>query len=94
MGDWRGTWAARGQRIAAAPLAPAVAGALLGVLAVAGTLARAAGTAAAPGPTRLALVLAALATTMPLGLLWAQARPWPPRRSPPRPWSRSRPSTR
>jgi signal transduction histidine kinase len=72
VGDWRGSWAARGQRIAAAPLAPAVAGALLGALAVAGTLARAAGTAAAPGPTRLALVLAALATTVPLGLLWAR----------------------
>jgi signal transduction histidine kinase len=72
VGDWRGTWAARGQRIAAAPLAPAVAGALLGALAVAGTLTRAAGTAAAPGPTRLALVLAALATTVPLGLLWAR----------------------
>jgi signal transduction histidine kinase len=72
VGDWRGTWAARGQRIAAAPLAPAVAGALLGVLAVAGTLTRAAGTAAAPGPTGLALVLAALATTVPLGLLWAR----------------------
>src|SRR6266851_5159275 len=72
VGDWRGIWAARGQRIAAAPLAPAVAGALLGVLAVAGTLTRAAGTAAAPGPTRLALVLAALATTVPLGLLWAR----------------------
>jgi signal transduction histidine kinase len=42
------------------------------VLAVAGTLTRAAGTAAAPGPTRLALVLAALATTVPLGLLWAR----------------------
>ena len=72
MGDWRGRLAGRGQRIAAAPLAPAVAGALLGVLAVAETLARGAGTAAAPGPTRLALVLAALATTVPLGLLWAR----------------------
>ncbi len=72
VGDGRGSWAARGQRIAAAPLAPAIAGALLGVLAVAETLTRAAGTAAAPGPTRLALVLAALATTVPLGLLWAR----------------------
>jgi len=71
VGDGRGSWAARGQRIAAAPLAPAIAGALLGVLAVAETLTRAAGTAA-PGPTRPALVLAALATTVPLGLLWAR----------------------
>jgi signal transduction histidine kinase len=72
VGDWRGRLAGRGQRIAAAPLAPAVAGALLGVLAVAETLARGVGTAGAPGPTRLALVLAALATTVPLGLLWAR----------------------
>ncbi len=49
VGDWRGSWAGRGQRIAAAPLAPAMAGALLGVLAVAETLARAAGTRR-PGP--------------------------------------------
>jgi signal transduction histidine kinase len=72
VGEWRGTWAARGQRIAAAPLAPVVAGALLGVLAVAETLTRAIGSAAAPGPTWLALVVAALATTVPLGLLWAR----------------------
>ena len=72
MGDWYGGWAGRGRRIAAAPLTPAVSGALLGILAVAETLARAAGTGVAPGPTRLALVLAALATTVPLGLLWAR----------------------
>ena len=72
MGDWYGGWTGRGRRIAAAPLAPAVAGALLGVLAVAGTLARATGTGITPGPTRVALVLAALATTVPLGLLWAR----------------------
>jgi signal transduction histidine kinase len=72
VGDWRGTWAARGQRIAAAPLAPAAAGALLGVLAVAETLIRATGTAAGQGPTWPALVLAALATTVPLGLLWSR----------------------
>ncbi|MGN6175391.1 MAG: sensor histidine kinase [Streptosporangiaceae bacterium] len=72
VGDWRGAWAARGQRIAAAPLAPAAAGALLGVLAVAETLIRATGTAAARGPTWPALVLAALATTVPLGLLWSR----------------------
>ena len=72
MGDWCGGWAGRGRRIAAAPLTPAVSGALLGILAVAQTLARATGTGVTPGPTRLALVLAALATTVPLGLLWAR----------------------
>jgi len=72
VGEWRGTWAARGQRIAAAPLAPAMAGVLLGVLAVAETLIRATGAAPARGPTWPALVLAALATTVPLGLLWAR----------------------
>ena len=72
MGDWYGGWAGRGRRIAAAPLTPAVSGALLGILAVAETLARATGTGVTPGPTRLALVLAALATTVPLGLLWAR----------------------
>jgi signal transduction histidine kinase len=75
VGDWHGAWAGRGQRIAAAPLAPAVGGALLGLLAVAETLARTASTGTAPGPTRLALVLAALATTVPLGLLWARPAP-------------------
>ncbi len=72
MGDWHGGWAGRGRRIAAAPLAPAVSGALLGVLAMAETLARTTGTGSTLGPTRLALVLAALATTVPLGLLWAR----------------------
>jgi signal transduction histidine kinase len=70
VGDWHGTWAGRGRRIAAAPLAPAVSGALLGILAVAETLARTSGTSVAAGPTRLALVVIALATTVPLGLLW------------------------
>src|SRR5690242_19891268 len=72
VGDWYGGWAGRGRRIAAAPLTPAVSGALLGIFAVAETLARAAETGVTPGPTRLALVLAALATTVPLGLLWAR----------------------
>ena len=72
MGDWHGGWAGRGRRIAAAPLAPAVSGAVLGVLAVAETLARTTGTGITPSPTPLALVLAALATTVPLGLLWAR----------------------
>ena len=72
MGDWYGTWAGWARRIAAAPLAPAVSGALLGILAVAQTLARTTGTGLTPGPTRLTLVVAALATTVPLGLLWAR----------------------
>jgi signal transduction histidine kinase len=72
VGDWYGGWAGRGRRIAAAPAAPAMSGALLGVLAVAETLARTTGTGIPPGPTRLALVVAALATTVPLGLLWAR----------------------
>ncbi len=38
--DWHGGWADRGRRIAAAPRAPAVAGALLGLLAVAELIAR------------------------------------------------------
>jgi signal transduction histidine kinase len=49
-----------------------VAGALLGILAVAGTLARTSGTGVAVGPTQLALVVTALGTTVPLGLLWAR----------------------
>jgi signal transduction histidine kinase len=72
VSDWYGGWAGRGRRIAAAPLAPAVSGLLLGAFAVAETLARATGTGITPGPTRLALVLAALATTVPLGLLWTR----------------------
>src|SRR5690242_19295065 len=72
VGDWYSGWAGRARRIAVAPLAPAVAAALLGVLAVAESLARAAGTSIPPGPTRLTLVVAALATTVPLGLLWAR----------------------
>jgi signal transduction histidine kinase len=72
VGDWYRGLAGRGRRIAAAPLAPVVAGALLGVLAVAETLARTMSTAVPSGPTRLALVVAAVATTVPLGLLWAR----------------------
>ena len=72
VGDWYGTWAGQGRRIAAAPLAPAVSGALLGIVAVAETLARTSGTGVAAGPTRLALVVTALATTVPLGLLWSR----------------------
>jgi len=49
-----------------------VSGVLLGILAVAQTLAQVSGTGHTVGPTRLALVLTALATTVPLGLLWAR----------------------
>jgi hypothetical protein len=72
VGDRYGTWAGRGRRIATAPLAPAVSGALLGILAVAETLARTTDTGIGPGPARLALVVTALATTVPLGLLWTR----------------------
>jgi len=75
VGDWYGTWAGRGRRIAAAPLAPAVSGALLGIFAVAETLARTADTGIGSGPARLALVVTALATTVPLGLLWTRPAP-------------------
>jgi signal transduction histidine kinase len=40
VGDWRGGWADKGRRMAAAPRAPAVTGALLGLFAVFETLAR------------------------------------------------------
>ena len=72
VSDWYGGWAGRGRRIAAAPLAPAVSGLLLGAFAVAQALARVAASGPQTGPTPLALVLAALATTVPLGLLWSR----------------------
>jgi signal transduction histidine kinase len=81
-GDWRCRWAERGRRLSAAPRAPALAAALLGVLAAAEALGRAVNThASAPsggisgGDWQFAvvvLVLLSLATTLPLGLLWAQ----------------------
>jgi signal transduction histidine kinase len=69
--DGHGGWAGRGWRIAAAPHAPAVAGTLLGLLAVAESVARAVNTpsAAAAGSVRLyalLLGLLGLATTVPL----------------------------
>ena len=70
VNDWRGALAGAGQRIAAAPHAPAVAGALLGVLAVAEVLLARAGLPSVP--RQLALLLLSLATTLPLGLLWAR----------------------
>jgi signal transduction histidine kinase len=67
-GGWRGGCADTGRRIAAAPRAPAVAGALLGLAAVAESIARTAGTGV---NTQFSLVLwlFALATTVPLALL-------------------------
>ena len=61
------------RRIAAAPHAPAVAGALLAVLAAAQAIAQ---PAIKPGASKattlqIAFVLLALFTTLPLGLLWA-----------------------
>jgi signal transduction histidine kinase len=81
--EWPSGWADRGRRIAAAPQAPAVAAVLLGVLAVAEALWRAASThasAASGGGTfsgnwqlvLVVLVLLSLATTLPLGVFWAQ----------------------
>ncbi len=57
--------------MAAAPHAPAVAGALLGLLAVAESVARA-GSYGSSGNIELAVLLIGLASTVPLALLWAQ----------------------
>jgi len=80
--DRRGRWADRGRRIGAAPRAPALATGLLGVLAVAEALWRAASMhpgAASGGISGgdwpfvvVVLVLLALASTAPLGFFWAQ----------------------
>jgi len=67
-GDWPSGWADRGRRIAAAPQAPAVGGALLGLLAATESVARAAATGVS-GQFVLVLCLLALATTLPLALL-------------------------
>jgi signal transduction histidine kinase len=65
---WRGGWAETGRRLVEAPHAPAVAGALLGAFAVSESIARAAVTGAS-AQVGLALVLLALATTLPLAFL-------------------------
>src|SRR5580704_6426574 len=70
VNDWRGAVTGAGRRIAAAPHAPAVAGGLLGVLAVAEVLLARAGLPSVP--RQLALLLLSLATTLPLGLLWTR----------------------
>src|SRR5215472_6788478 len=74
-GDRRSGWAGRGRRIAAAPHAPAVAAALLGVLAAAEALWRALSTHASAASSGIVsadwqfaavvLVLLSLATTRP-----------------------------
>ena len=71
-GDWRGRWAAVLRRVAAAPQTPVVAGALLTALAAAQAFAVLARTSliSAAG-LQIAFVLLALATALPLGLLWA-----------------------
>jgi signal transduction histidine kinase len=63
-----GGWAETGRRLVEAPRAPAVAGALLGLFAVSESIARAAVTGAS-AQVGLALVLLALATTLPLTFL-------------------------
>jgi len=77
VNDWRSACTQTGRRIAAVPHAPAVAGALLGVLAAAEALAPAVNNTATnsgiySGDAQVALVLLSLLTTLPLGLLWAQ----------------------
>jgi signal transduction histidine kinase len=86
VSDWPSGWADRGRRVAAVPGAPLAAAALLGALAVAEALWRAVGAHAGPngggafgasseGNWQLVLavvVLLSLATTVPLGFLWAQ----------------------
>jgi signal transduction histidine kinase len=59
------------RRLAAAPHAPAVAGALLAVLAVAQTLALPPGRGGIDFAQGVSLVLLALFSTLPLGLLWS-----------------------
>ena len=70
-GDWRARWAGTLRRTAAAPHTPAVAGALLGVLAAAQAIAVPASTSGTDAADlQIAFVLLALATALPLGLLW------------------------
>jgi signal transduction histidine kinase len=70
--DGPGRWAAAARRAAMAPHTPAVAGALLAVLAVAQAIAEPATTSGIDaGDLQIAFVLLALSTALPLGLLWA-----------------------
>src|SRR6266700_7625599 len=71
-GGWRGGWAETLRRIAMAPHAPAVAAALLAVLAAAQAIAApVSNSRIVGGDLQIAFVLLALFTTLPLGLLWA-----------------------
>ncbi len=71
-GDWRARWAGTLRRTAAAPHTPAVAGALLALLAAVQAIAAPVSTSGTDaGGLQIAFVLLALATTLPLGLLWA-----------------------
>jgi signal transduction histidine kinase len=76
MKDIFARWADRARRIATAPHAPLVAHALLGLLALTESIAHAASSplAGSTGTALYSLVLGlvALATTLPLALLWAQ----------------------
>src|SRR5260370_1990048 len=75
VSDRRGRWAEAGRRMAAAPHAPAAFAALLGALA---TAEAGAVRATRPGASSVdwsfvvVVVLVSLATTVPLGFLWAQ----------------------
>jgi signal transduction histidine kinase len=66
--DWRKRWADTARRIAAAPQTPAVAGALLGLLAVTESVVRAA-VMGVSAQLAVVLCLLALSTTLPLALL-------------------------
>ena len=71
-GGWRGGRAETLRRIAMTPHAPAVAGALLAVLAAAQAIAQPAINSSLEGEElQIAFVLLALFTALPLGLLWA-----------------------
>jgi hypothetical protein len=76
VSDWLNAWAVRAKRrIGAVPHAPAVAAALLGVLAAAEALLRTGADAANgvySGDLQIAVVMLSLFTTVPAGVLWAQ----------------------
>jgi len=69
--DWRREGAAELRRLAEAPHAPVVAGAILGVFALAQAIALPPGQGGVDFAQGVGLVLLALFSTLPLGLLWA-----------------------
>jgi signal transduction histidine kinase len=72
VAGWRAEWAGTLPRLAAAPRAPAVAGMLLAVAAVAQAIAQpVSNSQSLGGELQIAFVLLALFTALPLGLLWA-----------------------